>query len=404
MLQQLPAPEAGRGRTTDGPRLELADVFRAHADVHAMSAADARVARAIMQCRTAALGGHKRSFTCGHAEISYNSCRNRHCPKCQGLTQAKWLEDRQRDLLPVPYFHVVFTIPRQLHAFFRVDPKTAYRLLFTAVADTLKAVGLQHRGLGAEIGCIAVLHTWTQQLGFHPHIHCVVPGGGFNAARDRWIPVRKASYLAPEKKLKKVFRGKLLSSIERSLKQGELWWPPGARDNPFGLLRRAALPDWVVYAKAPFAGPKQVLAYLSRYTHRVAISNYRLVELSEGRVTFRYKDRQNGDAQRLMTLPADEFIRRFMLHRLPKGFVRIRHYGFLANGCKRDRIALARKLLGVTEPTPELAEPDVSWEERLRQATGVEVRRCSRCGEGRLFAVDRIRPLLRADLRERSPP
>jgi hypothetical protein len=382
----------------------VADIFRVHADVHAMSASDARVARAVMQCRTAALGGHRRRYTCGHVEQAYNSCRNRHCPKCQGLAQVKWLEDRQRDLLPVPYFHVVFTIPRQLHAFFRVDPRTAYGLLFTAVAETLKAVGLQHRGLGAEVGLIAVLHTWTQTLRFHPHIHCIVPGGGLNATRDRWIPVPSASYLLPEEKLKAVFRGKLLSAIERALKRGDLWWPEDAKDSPFGLLRRAAMPKWVVYAKRPFAGPKQVLAYLSRYTHRVAISNHRLVSLHEGRVTFRWKDRQRKGVRRLMTLPAEEFIRRFMLHRLPKGFVRIRHYGFLANGRKRESLALIRRLLGEPEPAPEVADEEPSWEERLTDVAGVDVRRCPHCEAGVLFAVEQIRPVPRAKRRGRAPP
>jgi len=280
------APPARAGRW------ELADIVRAHADdLDGLSPGQRRVLHAIAQCRTATLGGHRRQCAaCGHEDISYNSCRNRHCPKCQGLEEARWVEAQQRDLLPVQYFHIVFTVPTELHALFLSAPSVAYRLLFTAAATTLEAVA--SRRLGAKIGFTAVLHTWTQQLLYHPHIHCIVPGGGLDLEETRWVSARRDFFL-PVRVLAQVFRGTLLGLLENALDHGTIRGPDGDARRP---LKQAARKKWVVYSKAPFAGAAQVLAYLGRYAYRIALSNDRLVGLRDGQVTFRWKDRAHGNA------------------------------------------------------------------------------------------------------------
>jgi hypothetical protein len=327
------------------------------------------------------LGGHLQVCDhCGREIPFYNSCRNRHCPKCQSLEQARWVEAQARRLLPVEYFHLVFTVPSTLHPFFLADRRGSYALLFGAALETLHEVC--RRRLGAQPGTIAVLHTWTQTLAFHPHIHCIVTGGGLTESRDRWIACRPG-FLLPVRVLSRVFRGKLLDRFDRVLHM---------RGSGLGaclggqLLRQAAAREWVVYSKAPMAGPEQVLHYLGRYTHRIAIGNERLVALREGKVTFRYRDRSQGNATRLMTLEARDFIGRFLVHVLPRGFVRVRHYGFQANGQRRQLIARARQLLD--NPAPPVAEPTREpWPDLFRRLTGRDPLQCPFCKEGRLNIV-----------------
>jgi len=370
--------------------LELADIFRRFQDeLPALSPEQAKAVRDIINCRTESLGGHVQQCDhCGLLLNVFNSCLNRHCPKCQSLDQARWLEARQADLLPVEYFHVVFTMPHELHPLFRANPQACYRLLFAAVAETLLEVALNPQRLGARIGFIAVLHTWTQTLLYHPHIHCIVPGGGLSPAGDRWISC-KPGYFLPREVLALVFRGKLLHKLERAVAKGKVKLSGG---NPATLLRQAARKGWMVYAKEPFAGPEQVLRYLGRYTHKIAISNRRLVSLKDGQVTFRWRDRADKNKVKLMTLEAREFLRRFLLHVLPKGFMRIRHYGFLANPVHKQAVARCRELLGVPAGRgagdEEIAAE--TWNELLERLTGVDVTLCPLCKIGHLVVKQRI--------------
>ena len=370
-------------------RLELADIVRAHADqLDGLSPEQRRVLQAITHCRTAALGGHRRQCeACGHEELSYNSCRNRHCPKCQGLDEARWIEAQQRDLLPVQYFHLVFTVPTELHPLFLAAPPVAYRLLFTAAAKTLQAVA--RRRLGATIGFTAVLHTWTQQLLYHPHIHCIVPGGGLDVDDTRWIPAPRDFFL-PVRVLARVFRGKLLSLLEKAVNRGKI--RAGPDEDFHRQLKQAARKKWVVYSKAPFAGAEQVLAYLGRYAYRIALSNDRLVALQDGQVTFRWKDRAHGNAPRLATLDAPTFLRRFLLHVLPRRFVRIRHYGFLANSVRLQQLPRVRQWLAPSARATESFAPrePEPWDALLLRLTGKDVTRCPRCGVGHLVVVEEL--------------
>ena len=385
---------------------ERADIFRAHGGrLDNLSAQQRRVIAAITSCRTAALGGHVRECDrgCGYQEISYNSCRDRHCPKCQSLAPIRWQEARAADLLPVPYFHLVFTIPDRLHDVFLAYPRVAYGLLFRAVDATLREVAANPNNLGARIGMTAVLHTWTQTLLYHPHLHCIVPGGGLDMGGQRWIASRANFFLAV-RVLSMVFRAKLLAALQHAVASGNI--AAEIRGIPVAkLLRHAARRRWVVYCKRPFAGPKQVLAYLGRYTHRIAISNHRIVAMNGGHVTFLYKDRADGDRRKRTTLPAEAFLRRFLLHVLPPGFVRIRHYGLLANPVRHECIALCRQLLNVSpESVPSL--PQENWEQTLLRLTGHDVTRCPRCGAGRLCTIGDIPPravLRRPEARAASP-
>lgn len=369
---------------------ELADVLRIHGHrLSGLSVQQQLAVAAITSCRTAVLGGHIRECGCGYSEISYNSCRNRHCPKCQGLERVRWQEARAADLLPVPYFHLVFTIPDHLHDVFLACPRVTYGLLFTAVAATVKEVAARPKNLGAEIGLTAVLHTWTQTLRYHPHVHSIVPGGGLDPSRRHWVTARENFFLAV-RILSTVFRGKLLAAIEGAVACGEISSSIVQSANVERALRQAARKKWVVYSKRPFAGPKQVLAYLGRYTHRIAISNERIVALDGDEVSISYKDRANGDQRKLMKLPAEAFLRRFLLHVLPKALVRIRHYGFLANSVRRKRVALCRELLNMRED--DVAQtPSETWEQLLQRVTGKDVTRCPRCGD-RLGETRRIVP------------
>lgn len=352
------------------PSLEVADVFRSEAVAYLrdygarLSSAQKRVFSDIQACRTAVMGGHVEACDeCGRRKISYNSCRNRHCPKCQALARAEWLEQRSAELLPIPYFHVVFTLPAEVAALALQNKRLLYGMLFQAASQTLMTVAANPRHLGAEIGVLAVLHTWGQNLMHHPHLHCVVSGGGIAPDQSRWIASRK-HYFLPVRVLSRVFRNRFCVLLERAFQRGELKFfgelKPLAEADAFRrFLAAVAGREWVVYAKRPFSAATCVLKYLARYTHRVAIANSRLLSYENGCVTFRYKDYARQSSQRTMTLPAVEFIRRFLLHVLPDGFMRIRHYGYLANRRRRQKLAACRQLLGVEQP-PTQQPPTVA--------------------------------------------
>lgn len=369
-------------RSSARDRPELADILRAQWHrLGPLAPVQRRVVDAILACRTAALGGHvDRCTSCGHLEISYNSCRNRHCPKCLGLEQARWVEKRAQDLLPVPYHHVVFTVPAELRPIFLADRENAFAALFRASASTLKDVAERPANLGARIGFLSVLHTWTQRLDFHPHVHCIVAGGGLSLDQTTWVSARPGFFLSV-RKLAVVFRAKLLQELERRADRGELDADP-ATVHP--RLRKAARKAWVVYSKPPFGGPEHVLRYLGRYTHRIAISNQRILALDGDRVTFSWRDRADRDQKKTATLDAVLFLRRFLLHVLPRGFVRIRSYGFLANGLKRKRLALCRELLDAPAPADPDGDTPEPWEDLLERLTGEDPHRCPECGAGRL--------------------
>ena len=334
-------------RPSPAPTLELADVIRRHAPGLAhLTARQRRVLNDLAACRTAALGGHLEICDhCGHQRPAYNSCRNRHCPKCQSCACARWMANQARDLLPVEYFHVVFTLPDAFNGLALANPRLVYGLLFQAVSQTLLEVAAHPKRLGARIGFLAILHTWGQDLCLHPHIHCVVPGGGLSPDGTRWIACRPGFFL-PVRVLSRVFRGKFIHMLRRALEQGKL--PTGPDPAAFEALIQASVrTDWVVYAKKPFGGPAQVLKYLSRYTHRIAISNHRLVSMDDRTVSFRCKDYAHGGQPRIMTLEGPEFLRRFLMHIVPPGFMRIRHFGLLANRCRGRDLQCCRHLLAV---------------------------------------------------------
>ncbi|MGI9074627.1 MAG: IS91 family transposase [Bryobacteraceae bacterium] len=353
------------------PPFEVADIVRAagrsfiEKNRSRLSWQHLRVLRAIARCRTAALGGGHvdRCSRCGHQAISYNSCRNRHYPKCQTSARDKWLAARERELLDVPYVHVVFTLPHQLSWLAISNKKVVYDLLFRASAATLLEIAADPKNLGADIGFMRVLHTWGQNVLHHPHVHCVLPAGGLSLNHQRWIQPRYAFFL-PVKVLSRVFRGKFRAGLRNLFKRGKLAFPKGlaalAHPKMFrAYLRSLHLANWVVYAKPPFGGPQHVLHYLARYTHRVAISNHRLVDFADGQVTFCWKDYAHGSKQKLMTVPAEEFLRRFLLHVLPPGFVRIRFFGFLANRRRKILLPLGRQLLSMAPPhSPESVQSD----------------------------------------------
>jgi Putative transposase/Transposase zinc-binding domain len=375
------------------PRLEVADIFDRHgaawrrANAGHVSLGQLQVMSAIVSCRTAALGGHvTRCEACAHTEIAYNSCRNRHCPKCQGAAARHWLAAREADLLPVPYFHVVFTLPAAIAAIAYQNKAVIYNLLFKASSETLPTIAADPKHLGARIGATAVLHTWGSAMTHHPHVHMIVPGGGLSLDGSQWV-ARQPSFFLPVRVLSKVFRRLMLEKLAAAHATGKLrFFGEHAHLVDAGAFTAFLAPlqktRWFVYAKQPFAGPQAVLAYLARYTHRVAISSRRLVALDPDGVTFRYKDyRRNGQERyRTMTLAPGEFIRRFLLHVLPKGFHRIRHYGLLASAARQANIARARALLAAPEP-PALPDPTTT-------ATAPTDHRppCPSCG-GRMIVI-----------------
>jgi hypothetical protein len=354
-----------------------------------------KVLLAIARCRTAALGGHLDQCTrCGHRAISYNSCRNRHCPKCQTAARDRGIAARQKELLPTRYVHVVFTLPAQLAPLVLQNKKLIYGLLLRASAETLLEVARDPKHLGAVIGFFSVLHTWSQKLTLHPHVHCVIPAGGLSPDHTHWVKSQNRFFL-PLKVLSRVFRGKFVAGLKQALQNGRLNFhgnlAPLAQPKPFAAwLRLLFRKDWVVYAKRPFGGPEYVLQYLGRYTHRVAISNHRLVSLTDGKVTFRWRDSAHNNEQKLMTLPIDEFLRRFLLHLLPKGFVRIRNFGFLANRSRAVLLPLCFHSLGAAQQphaNQHASPPNDLWH-------------CPMCG-GLMMVVAR---LTTAEIQLRSPP
>jgi hypothetical protein len=376
------------------PRWEVADIFRDQLDqLGKISAEKWKVVNALISCRTARLGGHVYECDhCGHTLNTYNSCRNRHCPKCQAKARSKWLQERMEELLPVEYFHVVFTIPDLLNPLTLINKEVVYEILFRAAKETLVQSSANPKNLGARIGFLAILHTWGQNLVDHPHIHCVVPGGGLSPDGSRWISCPKGFFVSV-KILSRLFRGKFLDYLKKAFQDQRLRFFGNSRDlekpKEFQkLLDQAYSKPWVVYAKPPFAGPKQVLRYLGNYTHRVAISNHRILDVQGGIVRFRYKDYRDGNARKIMALSASEFMRRFLLHVLPKRFVRIRCYGFLSNRNKKELLARCRELLGESTEMDETLEEESGVEE----AGIAELMLCPKCGEGHMIAVMILEP------------
>ncbi len=383
--------------------LELAEIFRQigpeYRRDHAgsLNRAQLRAMSAIERCRTAALGGHvEQCDSCGHQRIAFNSCRDRHCPKCQSLTRAQWLEDRRAELLPVEYFHVVFTVPQPIEAIAYQNKALVYDMLFKATAQTLRTIAADPKHLGAEIGFTAVLHTWGQSLLHHPHLHCVVPGGGISLDGKRWIACRSGFFL-PVRVLSRLFRRLLLELLRAAFARKEIKFfndmAPLQDAQAFEqFLAPAASAEWVVYAKAPFGGPEQVLEYLGRYTHRVAIANSRLVDFSDDSVAFRWKDYRHESKPKVMRLPAAEFTRRFLLHVLPSGLQRIRHYGLLANRTRDVKLQRCRELLGVEPPPPAEHDPDEDYLDRYLRLTGVSLVDCPACKHGRMVCIETLLP------------
>ncbi len=380
------------------PEWEVADVIRQHGEAFRarhgghLTGAQTKALRDLERCRSAALGGHvELCLDCGHDRIAYNSCRNRHCPKCQALSRAQWLDQQAQHLLPVEYYHVVFTLPAEMAELALTNRSALYDLLFQSASATLRDVAANPKRLGAQVGTLLVLHTWGQNLHHHPHVHAVVTGGGLSCnahgildPSPRWVSCRSGFFL-PVKVLSRVFRAKYLQGLRKLFDAGKLVLP--GRLNPLTDPRAVAAwltplyrKEWVVYAKRPFGGPEQVLKYLARYTHRVAISNSRLLDLSDGQVTFRYKDYADAHKSKAMTLSADEFLRRFVQHVLPQGFVKIRHYGLLANRRRDERLRLCRRLLFVENVRAALPEAPTA-DEVSEPALPL---RCPHCGSQRI--------------------
>ncbi len=372
--------------------LDVAEIIRRYHQAYEQqigrfSAAEQRVIRDITTCRTAELGGHL--FVCDQCGViteRFNSCRNRHCPKCQRLERERWLDKRQQELLPVPYFHVVFTVPHQLNPLFLTDPKTLYNLLFRATADTLLTIAADPKHLGAKIGFLAILHSWGQRLDLHPHLHVIVPGGGVSADGQQWIASRRNFFL-PVKVLSRVFRGKFLEQVRQMARQGQSVFPRrlDPRQEPSAYrcwLEELYAAPWVVYSKPPFGGAERGLQYLARYTHRVAISHDRLQRLEDDRVVFDWKDYRDESKVKTMNLDAVEFLRRFLMHVLPSGFHRIRYYGLFANRHRAANLELCRELLGVvsdpqtSETSSDESSELESWEERMLRLTGIDPTLC----------------------------
>jgi hypothetical protein len=391
------------------PRLEVAEVIRSCRDAllerygAGLRPEQRRALDDLTACRTAALGGHVLECPgCGHREVSYNSCGNRHCPKCRATAAARWLEAQAADLLDTPYFHVVFSLPAALGPVALCNPRAVYGLLMRAAAKTLLEVAANPKHLGAEVGVLAVLHTWGQSLALHPHVHCVVTGGGLAPDGSHWVAGHDDFFL-PVRVLSRVFRGKFLAGLRLAFKRGRLRFPgrlaPLARPRRFDrLIADAVRTEWVVFARPPFGGPATVLKYLARYTHRAAISNRRLVGLADGHVTFRWKDYAHGGRRGTMTLEAVEFVRRFLMHVLPAGFVRVRHYGLLANRHRQEKLARCRELLGrAVTPADSAPTGPGPVAPPAQEATVTPTRVCPRCGAGRMVVIAEFPPMTPAE-------
>ncbi len=388
-------PEASPGAAP-----EVADIFRAYGDAyratHRLSGQQLRVMQAIETCRTAALGGHMAQCDqCGAQVMRYHSCGNRHCPKCQTLARVRWVDARLSDLLDIPYFHCVLTLPHEINPLAQGNPQLLYGLLFQSASATLQTFGRDPKWLGGELGLTLVLHTWGQTLEHHIHVHGIVTGGALAPDGERWIATKRRDFLFPVRGLAKVFRGKYLAGLHRAHTQGALRCAgstasladPKAFDRFLVQLKQH---PWVVYAKKPFASAQQVVSYLGRYTHRVAISNHRLVAFQDGQVSFRWRDYRHSNTVKLMTLSVGEFIRRFLLHTLPSGWVRIRHYGVLGNRCRARTLPASRTALSQPPPVPTAP---ASAPELMRRLTGIDIERCPHCRRGRLAVIATLYPL-----------
>lgn len=381
------------------PRLEVADIFRRYGEAYrqqhdgSLSTAQRRVMTAIEVCRTSALGGHlERCDSCGYERPCYDSCRDRHCPKCQSLARAEWVEKRTSEVLPTHYFHVVFSVPGQIASIAYQNKEVVYGILFRATAETLSTIAADPKHLGAEIGFFAVLHSWGQNLLFHPHLHCVVPGGGISPDGSRWISCRPRFFL-PVRVLSRLFRRLFLTYLQEAFDAGQLQFfsslealgDPQAFQRHLDSMRSL---EWVVYAKPPFAGPQQVVDYVGRYTHRVAISNHRIVDIEDGAVKFRWRDYRDNNQEKTMTLSADEFIRRFLLHLLPRRFHHIRYYGFLANPHRQEKLEQCRHLLGIApSELPSAPATPEDYRDRYERLTGRSLRECPVCHRGQMIAI-----------------
>jgi Putative transposase/Transposase zinc-binding domain len=373
-------------------RWEVADIFREFGALYRRENSvpddQRKVMRAIEVCRTSYLGGHvEKCNKCGFEQHAYNSCRNRHCTKCQCLTKARWLEDRKAELLPVSYFHNVFTLPHELKPVALINRKVIFSILFKAVSETLLQFGINN--LGGTLGFTLILHTWDQRLLEHIHLHCVIPGGVLSLDKTRWIPSAE-NYLFNVKALSMVFKGKFIEYLQKAHAKGQLDFSGliGHYANPEGfssLIRNLKTKDWVVFSKKPFAGPQQVLDYIGRYTHRVAISNNRIVNVQDGMVTFTYRDRKDNNTVKLTTVDAGEFIRRFLRHVLPVGFMKIRYFGFLSNKRKKETIQLCRELIGDSTPHPQREKKTAN--ELMIELTGTDITRCPCCKKGTMIII-----------------
>jgi hypothetical protein len=381
-----------------GGRIEVANVLRDHSAKLSLTTDQAWAVRALVACRTSALGGHLQACdTCGYSRPAYNSCRNRHCPKCQILKQELWAEAQESRLLPTGYFHVVFTVPSELHPLFHREPRTCLDLLFEAVAETLSEVAW--RRLEARVGFTAVLHTWTQTLLYHPHVHCIVPGGGLSGDRSAWV-ASDENFFLPVRVLRVVFRGKLLSKLRGVLDDGRFAIVAGRGK---AMLEAASRRTWVVYAKAPMAGPGHVVRYISRYTHRIAIANSRLLAYDGNSVTFSWRDRADGNRRKKIRVEAVAFARRFLWHVLPRRLVRIRHYGLLSNRARKDLDRCRALLAGGAVSTPPVHD-DEDWVARCRRIFGRDPLACPACESGRMIAVEAILPAAESGTHAPRPP
>jgi putative transposase/transposase-like zinc-binding protein len=381
--------------------IEVQDIFKKYGPeyrrTHKIPHYQWKAMCAIENCRTAALGGHiDECDTCGHIKIAYNSCRNRHCPKCQSFTKEKWIEDRKNDLLPVKYFHVVFTIPHEINALALRNPKEVYSILFKSVSETLLELSKEPKYLGAEIGFTSILHTWGQNLMHHPHIHCIVPSGGLSFDGTRWISSKK-NFFIPIKVLSRKLRGKFLAYLKKAYYNNELNFNKTTEELEQKHIFQCWIDklykkEWIVYCKPPFKNAEYVFEYLGRYIHRVAISNNRIVHMENGYVTFKWRDYKNNNKEKFMTVKAEEFIRRFLMHVLPNGFMKIRHYGILSNRNRKTKLEKCKKITGAIFNNNEDSIKKLSVSELLLKLTGIDINKCPCCGDGKMIRKEKIDP------------
>jgi hypothetical protein len=400
----------------DRPKIEVADIFRRYGGSYrnehdgSLSKAQRRVMSAIEACRTAALGGHIEECDnedCRHQRNAYNSCRNRHCTKCQSLARAEWIENRKAEVLECEYFHVVFTVPEEIAAIAYQNKAVVYGILFRVAAETLRTIAADPKHLGAEIGFFGILHTWGQNLLHHPHLHFVVAGGGIAAKGNRWISCRPGFFI-PVRVLSRLFRRLFIEALRKAFDSGKLQFfsSIAALKEPQAFMRYLApvrKMEWVVYAKPPFAGPQQVLDYVGRYTHRVALSNNRLLDMENGEVRFHWKDYRHNNQPKTMKLTADEFIRRFLLHVLPDGFQRIRYYGFLGNRYRKQKLARCRQLLGMPGCDTQESKQSSDYRDRYEDLTGISLRECPVCHRGRMHLIGMLQSADKCPPRMESP-